>query len=307
MEVSVWKPKLGRVVGLLCGLPLLSMAAHASLPSDRTGGKVGLQIDDFIGTVRIVRSDQSAASVVSITEGGSDLGRVVVEETAASGLRIRGMPAPIAMNCVRTNGVLSISFEDGAAHPITDFPAIIVSVPETADVKLVLRAGDAEVSNIENLEILAGGCAHVVAKSVKETLRLTTTGAAQFSIEHARRADIDASNGGQIRISNVGRLLSACLGRASKLNSEKVVGAAQVFMSGTSRATLADVDLSELTAELDGASSLDVNGVASTSRIAIGAAARAYVTGGVTLGEINLTRAGRLIVDGERWRGPKND
>ena len=78
-------------------------------------------------------------------------------------------------------------------------------------------------------------------------------------------------------------------------------------MSGTSRATLADVDLSELTAELDGASQLDVNGVASTSRIAIGAAARAYVNDGVTLGEINLTRAGRLIVDGERWKGPVND
>ncbi|WP_321489303.1 hypothetical protein [uncultured Hyphomonas sp.] len=289
----------------LCVAPLLFITAHASLPTDRIEDKVGLQIDDFIGTVRIVRSDQSAVRVVSITEGGSDLGRVVVEESAATGLRIRGMPAPIAMNCIRTNGNLSISFEDGAAHPITEFPSIVVSVPESADVKLVLRAGNAEVSETENLEILAGGCANVVAKSVKETLRLTTTGAARFSVEHARRADIDASNGGQIKIANIGRLLSACLGRTSKLNSEKVAGAAQVFMSGTSRATLADVDLSELTAELDGASQLDVSGVASNSRIAIGAAARAYVNDGVKLGEVNLTRAGRLIVDGERWRGPE--
>jgi hypothetical protein len=307
MDVSVWKAVLSRVAALLCTLPLLSMAAHASLPSDWIGDEVGLQIDDFIGTVRIVRSDQSTISVVSITEGASDFGRVIMDESVTTGLRIRGMPAPIAMNCVRTNGNLLISFEDGATHPITDFPSIVVSVPETADVKLVLRAGDAEVSETENLEILAGGCSNVVAKSVKDTLRLTTMGAARFSVEHARRADIDASNGGLIRVTNVGRLLSACLGRTSKLNSEKVAGAAQVFMSGTSRATLADVDLSELTAELDGASQLDVNGVASTSRIAIGAAARAYVNDGVTLGEINLTRAGRLIVDGERWKGPVND
>ena len=283
MDVSERKPNLSRLLALLCATPLLSMTAHASLPSDGIGDKVGLQIDDFIGTVRIVRNDQSAVRVVSIAEGGSDLGRVVVEGNATTGLRIRGMPAPIAMNCVRTNGSLSISFEDGAAHPITEFPSIVVSVPETADVKLVLRAGSAEVSETENLEILAGGCANIVAKSVKDTLRLTTTGAARFSVEHARRADIDASNGGQIRIANVGRLLSACLGRTSKLNSEKVAGAAQVFMSGTSRATLADVDLSELTVELDGASQLDVNGVAATSRIAIGAAARAYVNDGVKL------------------------
>ena len=75
-------------------------------------------------------------------------------------------------------------------------------------------------------------------------------------------------------------------------------------MSGTSRATLSQVDLNELTAELDGTSSLDVTGTASTSRIAVGAAARAHVTGGVKLGDVSLTRAGRLVVDGKRWKGP---
>ena len=131
MVVSAWKATLSRVVALLCMLPLLSMAAHASLPSDRIGDEVGLQIDDFIGTVRIVRSDLNAVNVVSITEGASDFGRVIMEGNSTTGLRIRGNPAPIAMNCVRTNGNLSISFEDGATHPITDFPSIVVSVPET--------------------------------------------------------------------------------------------------------------------------------------------------------------------------------
>jgi hypothetical protein len=121
MDVSVWKAVLSRVAALLCTLPLLSMAAHASLPSDWIGDEVGLQIDDFIGTVRIVRNDQSTISVVSITEGASDFGRVIMDESVTTGLRIRGMPAPIAMNCVRTNGNLLISFEDGATHPITDF------------------------------------------------------------------------------------------------------------------------------------------------------------------------------------------
>jgi hypothetical protein len=295
----------GRISAILLGaMASLSMAAHASAPPKGTGDKVGLQIDDFIGTVRIVRSDVNSINVVTVNEGASGIGPVVVEETGSSVLRVRGMPAPLAMNCVRLNGALSISFDDGPAQPITDFPTIVISVPPSADVKLMLRAGDAEVSETENLEILAGGCANIVAERVTNTLRLTTTGAARFSVDQARRADIDASNGGQIRISNVDRLLSACLGHASKLNSDKVTGDARMYMSGTSRATLSQVDLNELTAELDGTSSLDVTGTASTSRIAVGAAARAHVTGGVKLGDVSLTRAGRLVVDGKRWKGP---
>ena len=307
MPVSILK-RFGRsVVVLAWGMTVMATTATASEPPRESGDGVGLQIDDFIGTVRIVKNDVNAVSVVAVAEGNPALGRMLVEETAASGLRVRGMPAPIAMNCMRTNGVLSIAFDDGPPHPITDFPSIIVAVPPSSDVKMTLRAGDAEVSETENLEILAGGCASIVADKVKDTLRLTTTGSARLTIDGTRRADIDASNGGQIRISKVDWLLSACLGHASKLSSDKVLGAVHVFMSGTSRATLPDVDLKELTAELDGASSLDVTGNASTSRIAIGAAARAQVSGGVALDDVRLSRAGRLIVDGKRWKGMAHD
>jgi len=285
----------------------LSLMALASEAAEGGGKAVGLHIDDFIGTIRIVRSDTDSIDVVSLTDGAADLGRIVVDAASPTDLRVRGVPASLLMNCVRTNGELSISFDDGVMRSIRDFPNLVISVPPDANVKLEMRAGSAEISETENLEVLAGGCATIIVSKVSDTLRLTTTGAAKLTVENAGRADIDASNGGQIEISKVHRFLSACLGHASRLTSNEVLGQAQVFQSGTSRAKLSGVKLDELTAELDGASSLDVSGASSNSRISVSAAARAQVSSGISLDDIMLMRAGRLVVDGKRWKGSRND
>lgn len=105
------------------------------------------------------------------------------------------------MNCARTNGELSISFDNGEMHPIGDFPTVVISAPTSTNVRISMRAGDAEIADADNLEILAGGCSRIIANNVTDTFRLTTTGALALEMSGAEVAEIDASNGGHIRIS----------------------------------------------------------------------------------------------------------
>ncbi|MDX1294301.1 MAG: hypothetical protein R3265_15910 [Hyphomonas sp.] len=266
-----------------------------------------LEVDDFVGTIRIVQSDTGDLEIVSIDEGAADLGGVVLDDSDPGHIKLRGAPAPLAMNCARTNGSLSVAFGDGRTHPLSDFPSIVISAPDTADVKLSLRAGDAEISDVGNLEILAGGCSKVVAGDIADTLRLTTTGSARLDFASADRADIDANNGGRIHITNVRKLLNACLGRTSRLTSDTVSGSAEVYQSGASRTELKRVELNELVAELDGTAALQVGGTAAQSRMTVAGTARANITQGITLGAVDLQRAGRLVIDGERWKGPNHD
>lgn len=288
------------------GLAIFSQFACAGRPAGEDEAML-LEVDDFMGTVRIIQNASEEIEIISLYDGVMDLGGVSVDRSDPNRLKLSGALTPLSINCTRTNGALSISFDDGKVHPISDFPSIVISVPPTADVKLSLRAGDAEISDIENLEIQAGGCSNVVVGDVASMLRLTTTGSAKLDFVGADRADIDANNGGQIHITNVRKLLNASLGRTSRLTSDTVSGTAELYQSGASRTRLKSVQLNELVAELDGASALQVDGTANQSRMTLAGTAQAKITKGITLGAIDLQRAGRLIIDGERWKGPAND
>jgi hypothetical protein len=301
---SISRTTVGRTFVGAVGIALLPMSGLASEPLGDDSSAMSLEVDDFVGTIRILKSDTDHLKIISIIDGANDLGGVSLEREEPGRIKMRGAPAPLSMNCARTNGDLSVSFDNGRMRPISDFPSVVVSVPSTADVKLSLRAGDAEIDDTENLEILAGGCSSIIANNVGDTLRLTTTGSARLELASAGRADIDANNGGSIHIEQVRRLLNACLGKTSRLSSNGVSGSAEVYQSGASRAQLNGVKLTELVAELDGSSVMQVSGAAASSRMTVGASAQAKISKGIKLGTIDLQRAGRLIIDGERWKGP---
>ena len=292
-------------VGLMIAflVPASASAGHPSTGHDA----MTLDIEDYVGTLRIIPNTEDKIEIISVEEGVGNLGTLSVSTDEDGGVSVRGAPASLAMNCPRTNGELSISFDNGEMHPIGDFPTVVISAPTSTNVRISMRAGDAEIADADNLEILAGGCSRIIANNVTDTFRLTTTGALALEMSGAEVAEIDASNGGHIRISEIRNRLHACLGRTSRLVSDQLTGTAEIYQSGTSRITLDSVTLTDITAELDGTATLQMAGTASDARMSLGGASQAKVSNGITLAHVDLQRAGRLLVDGVRWKGTGND
>jgi len=292
---------VGLVIAFL--LPASASAGHPSTGHDA----MTLDIEDYVGTLRIIPNTEDKIEIISVEDGVGTLGTLTVSTDEEGGVSVRGAPASLAMNCARTNGTLSIAFDNGDMHPIGDFPSVVISAPASANVRISMRAGDADISDTGNLEIMAGGCSRIVAGNVSDTFRLTTTGASALEMSGAEIAEIDASHGGHIHISEVRNRLHACLGRTSRLMSEHVTGTAEIYQSGTSRITLDSVTLTDITAELDGTAILQMAGTASDARMSLAGASQATVSKGITLAHVDLRRAGRLMVDGVRWKGTGND
>jgi len=180
-----------------------------------------VSISDYIGTIRVVQSATSKLEIVSATQGTSDKYGFEIEPSDEDEIHIHGSAPPGSMNCVRKNGVLHVSVNNGPPILVSALPEIVIAAPLSSQIQLSVDSLDGDS-------------------------RFVQAGTSQVLVSKARMNTLDVS--------------------------------------------------------LDGASRFGLEGDVLAASFDIRSAARAIASGNISLQNVQLLRAGRLSLNGQRWR-----
>ena len=261
-----------------------------------------VSISDYIGTIRVVQSATSKLEIVSATQGTSDKYGFEIEPSDVDEIHIHGSVPPGSMNCVRKNGVLHVSVNNGPPILVSALPEIVIAAPLSSQIQLSVRAGDVSIGEVGRLDAIVGGCSALDADAVNGEFDLRTTGSAQVRVGRVARAVIDATQGGVISLDTVTNGLDARLGGTARLVSDSLDGDSRFVQAGTSQVLVSKARMNTLDVSLDGASRFGLEGDVLAASFDIRSAARAIASGNISLQNVQLLRAGRLSLNGQRWR-----
>ncbi|MBU1287766.1 MAG: hypothetical protein KJ871_08590 [Alphaproteobacteria bacterium] len=261
-----------------------------------------VSISEFIGTVRFVESDAAKLEILSASQGTSGVFGFEIDHTDDATVRVHGTVSPGSMNCIRKNGELQVSIDNSSAVPVSALPEIVISAPRSSHLELSVRAGDVSIGESGRLDAIVGGCTSIDAGTVNGEFHLRTTGSAQVRVGRVVRASIDATQGGMINVETVTNGLEARLGGTARLFSDQIDGDSRFVQAGSSQVLVSMARMDTLDVTLDGASRFGFQGDVLRASFDIRSAARAVASGKISLQDVQLLRAGRLTLNGERWR-----
>lgn len=280
----------------------VSATPGAPVESDRKKVLATLTIQNYIGTVEVIRSD--TGRIEWIERAAGQKGDIVMEASAdGMHLMVSGRSEPLGLNCTRQNGAVRVQHAGLDARGIDSFPDLVIAVPESTRVNVQVLAGSISLDSGEQIDGQFQGCSDVSIGASARQVKLNTTGGVSLQVKRADALDLNAQGGARVSIGEIAQTGKIDLAGASRVEIAEMTGALDAHLDGASRVMVASGETSDLALAMSGAARFEHLGEVDRADIELARAARADLASLEELNSVSLARAAKLHIANERVEG----
>lgn len=199
-----------------------------------------LSVENFIGRIEIRTGSGSEIRVETRNTGGlADDPQIT---NSGSGVMIDGGQNMRGINCNSRNGQMRIGRRWQTAHPITDYPQLIITAPADVAFELERSAVQGEAGDIGSLDFSMSSCGDFEIGDVAEDAHIRIAGSGDIVAgEIGGQVQVDIAGSGDVELGGIGSHADVQISGSGDVRMRDVDGDASVSINGSGDVDFDDV------------------------------------------------------------------
>lgn len=268
------------VCGALMALSLTFVFANTGVQADdlmsapeQEGSPTTIDVKNFIGTLVVIRGDEI---LWELDKGEIDAGQLNIRKSD-TGLRFDGGFSEGPDRCRSDNGALKVAIDSGEFFPISQFPRLMVTIPEGASLDIDVLGGRGKIGDVGELDLTLRGCGSIDFGDVEEMLSVRLTGSGEIAGGSAGNAVISLSGSGDVSTGRISGTLEADLSGSGDISIASAGGPITARLQGSGDIDIAEGAVTNFDADLQGSGDIRFDGSADTVKVLLKGSGDVYV------------------------------